>query len=800
MYTVFLLILLLLVAALLISFEIPKRVSFSIVGVFLLYLSVTSSVFLSLPLCFLTALIGALLFADEFRKNYFSSKVFHYVKKILPPISPTEKVALEAGDVWLEADLFKGNPKWNELSELSLPEMSKEEQEFIANDVNEVCSIIDDWQIYREGEIGQKVWAQLKTKGFFGLVIPREYGGKGFSAQAHSSIVGKIATRSISCAVTVMVPNSLGPAELLLHYGTKKQKDTYLPKLASGEEIPCFALTSPSAGSDAGSLTDSGVVIEKSIAGKKKLFIRLNWNKRYITLAPIATLIGVAFQLRDPNKLLGEKEHLGITLALVSADAEGVEKSKRHSPVGLGFMNGTTKGVNVDVPLEAVIGELGGIGQGWRMLMECLSIGRAISLPALATAACKVAYRSSGAYARIRKQFKVPIGKFEGVQEALARIGGFTYIAEATRKMTASSVDLKIKPSLISAITKYHLTEMARVCINDAMDIHAGRGVQFGPSNYLGLIYLSLPMSITVEGANILTRSLMIFGQGAIRCHPFLQKEMETFSLENEKEAIDTFDGLFMRHLHQAYKNGIDAFFHGVLNGRFIEVGLPESLSKDAQKITLLSKILSLCSDLSFSLLGGSLKRREQLSARLGDVLSHLYMAVAVIHYAMNCGEHNDENTHAIWALKYCLYKSKVAFLEFFRNFPYRLVAGKMKAVAYPTLCRINPPKDELSQEVAKQLLYPSQLREQLTGDQSVYAESGNGLAKLEEAFNEVIELSLIEKKVHDAVKDKKIAKGLSFDDLMVELKTSAVLDDKELEQMNRAETSIGNALAVDEF
>ncbi len=800
MFTVFLLLLLIIVTALLISNEIPKKISFSIIAVFLLYISVATSVFISIPLWIITALLAIVLFVDEFRCERLSLKVFRHLQKIMPPISQTEKIALEAGDVWLEADLFNGQPNWQDLSKLSLPELSKEEVEFLDKTVDELCDNLDDWQIYKTGELSAQTWQRLKENKFFALVIPKEYGGLGFSAQAHSAIVGKIASRSIAAAVTVMVPNSLGPAELLMHYGTDKQKKNTLPKLANGSEIPCFALTSPTAGSDAGSLSDHGVIFEKSDSGKKKLFIRLNWNKRYITLAPVATLIGVAFQLSDPDKLLGDKEHLGITLALVPASLKGVQKSKRHSPVGLGFMNGTTAGVDVEVPLEAVIGEESGIGQGWRMLMECLSIGRAISLPALASAACKVAYRSSGAYARTRKQFKMPIGEFEGVQEALARIGGLTFIAEATRKMTAASVDLGIKPSLISAITKYHLTEMARTCIDDAMDIHAGRGVQFGPSNYLGLIYLSLPMSITVEGANILTRSLMIFGQGAIRCHPYLQKEMETLQIDSKEEALLAFDKLFMQHVQRVYKNGIDAFFHSLIQGRALGVKLPSHLEYSARKITLLSKNLSFCADVSFGLLGGSLKRREQLSARLGDVLSHLYMAVAVIHYSLSLDHKTHENVHAMWALQYCLFKAKVAFKGFFRNFPYRLAATKMSLIALPCLSQIKPPSDKLSQTLAKQLLSPSTLREILTGAESVYSGKASGLFNLEKAFNEVIEISLVEKKINEAIKQGKVSKSLRGEALLAELKAEGLLTESEVSQMMRTEEMVSQALAVDEF
>lgn len=799
MFVIFLLLLFIFSAAALISFDIPKQYAISVLAVFSIYISVSSPWPISLLLFVFFIPIAILLLKKNIRLSLFSRVVFAYVKKILPPMSHTEAVALKAGDVWLEADIFNGKPNWQGLKKLKLPDSNAKEKSFLENETNQLCALLDDWDIYQKGELNDKVWAFLKEKGFFGLIIPKSYDGLGFSANAHSEIVSKIATKSIAAAVTVMVPNSLGPAELLMHYGTDNQKETYLPKLATGEDIPCFALTSPTAGSDAGSISDSGVIFEKTVSGKKELYMRLNWNKRYITLAPVATLIGVAFKLTDPDNLLGDKKDLGITLALIPAKTKGVKKSKRHMPSGIGFMNGTTIGENVEVPISAVIGEKAGIGQGWQMLMECLSVGRSISLPALATAACKVAYRSSGAYARIRKQFKLPIGQFEGIQQSLARIGGLTYLAEATRKMTVSAVDMEIKPSLLSAITKHHLTEMARTCVNDAMDIHAGRAVQFGPSNYLGLLYLSLPVSITVEGANILTRSLMIFGQGALRCHPFLQKEMKTFQMQDEEEAIDAFDDLLMAHIKQVYKNGIDAFFHGLTKGIMLDNQMPEDLKDKAKKITLLSKNLSYCADVSFALLGGDLKRREFLSARLGDVLSYLYMATAAIYRCSKHPKNEVEKVHAIWAIDYCLYQAKRAFNDYFQNFPFVVAAKKMQMIAYLSLRSIEYPSDKLSEVIAKNMLAPSEFRDELTG---VCMNDEHGpLAKLETAFLAAIDVSLIEKKMNEAMKKDSVRyRGLSQDLLLEKLLEDGLLSDEEVEKMLKTQEKVNAALAVDEF
>lgn len=479
-------------------------------------------------LLLLPVIIGTVLLVPSLRRALVSNPVLKIFRNILPQVSQTEQEALDAGTVWWDGDLFSGKPDWNKLLAYPKPQLTTEERNFLAGPVEQLCEMLDEWKITRElHDLPPEVWQFIKQNGFFGMIIPRQYGGHGFSALAHSEVVMKIGSRSGTAAVTVMVPNSLGPAELLLHYGTEEQKNHYLPRLAKGLEVPCFALTGPSAGSDAGSIPDSGTVCQGEFNGRQDVLgMRVTWEKRYITLGPVATLLGLAFKLYDPDGLLGTKKDLGITLALIPTNTPGVNIGRRHFPLDAAFQNGPNSGQDVFIPMEWVIGGLGGVGIGWRMLMNCLAAGRSISLPATATGAAKLAALTSGAYGRVRTQFGMPIGRFEGVEEALARIGGNTYMMDAARVMTAGAVDLGEKPSVISAIVKYHLTERSRQTINDAMDVHGGKGICMGPSNYLARTYQQTPVSITVEGANILTRSMMIFGQGAIRCHPYVLKEI----------------------------------------------------------------------------------------------------------------------------------------------------------------------------------------------------------------------------------------------------------------------------------
>ncbi len=506
--------------------------------------------------------IATLLTIDPLRQSLLMAPLLSLYKKIMPSMSDTEREALEAGTVWWEAEVFSGRPDWHRMLGFPAPALSAEERAFLDGPTNDLCSMVNDWEITEElRDLTPETWAFLKKKGFFGMIIPKQYGGLEFSANAHSAVVLKVASRSISAAVTVMVPNSLGPAKLLLSYGTEQQKQYYLPRLASGDEIPCFALTGPESGSDAASMPDTGVVCKQSFEGKDDVLgIRLNWEKRYITLGPVATLLGLAFHLYDPDKLIGEQKDIGITLALIPTTTPGVEIGNRHFPMSQSFMNGPNRGTDVFIPMDWVIGGQDYVGQGWRMLMNSLSDGRAISLPALSTASGQMVSRSVGAYAAVRKQFKVPIGKFEGISEVLGRIAGTTYTLNAARGFTTAAIDSGEDPSVASAIIKYHATERMRSIVNDAMDILGGSGISMGPSNFLGRGYQGLPIAITVEGANILTRNLIIFGQGAIRCHPFLFKEMETVANDD----VAGFDAALLGHGSLVMSNISRGLFHSL--------------------------------------------------------------------------------------------------------------------------------------------------------------------------------------------------------------------------------------------
>ena len=560
-----------------------------------------------------------------YRQRYIIRPLLPLLQKQLPSISATEREAIEAGDTWWEKELFCGRPQWKTLLDLPRPTLTPEEENFLNNQVEQLCSMLNDWQIiHRDHDLPPAVWEYLKNEKFFGMVIPKTYGGLGFSALMHSTVITKIATRSLNTAVTTMVPNSLGPAELLLHYGTEEQKNYYLPRLAKGQEMPCFALTAPDAGSDAGSIPDTGIVCKGLHEGREVTGIRLSWDKRYITLAPLATLLGLAVRLYDPDHLLSEKEDVGITFCLIPTSHPGVLIGNRHLPMYMAFMNGPTRGKNVFIPLDWIIGGAEMVGQGWQMLMESLSIGRSISLPALSTACGKFAYRVTGAYARVRRQFNTSIAAFEGVEEALATIAGCTYMLEACRMMTAGAIDQHINPSIVSAIAKYHMTEMPRSVISHAMDIHGGQTIQVGPRNQLANAYLAVPISITVEGANILTRNLIIFGQGAIRCHPYLFKEVELLSAPDP--SIKELDRVLMSHIGFYASTFLRTLAYGLTGGKLICVPTcHKRIKKYWRQLTRMSAALALLADTSLILLGGSLKRRERISARLGDILSQLY-------------------------------------------------------------------------------------------------------------------------------------------------------------------------------
>ena len=736
------------------------------------------------------------------RQRLLAKPLMQFVRKSLPPMSSTEREALDAGDTWWEGDLFKGQPDWQKLYNYPKPQLTAEEQAFLDNQVETLCSMLDDWQIVQhDKDLPPEVWDYIKKERFFGLVAKKEYGGLGFSALAHSTIILKIASRSISAGVTVMVPNSLGPAELLYHYGTKEQKDYYLPRLARAEEVPCFALTGPEAGSDAAAMTDTGVVCMGEYQGKQVLGIRLSWSKHYITLAPIATVLGLAFKLYDPEHLLGQQTNVGITVCLIPTSHPGVEIGRRHLPLNFAFMNGPTTGKDVFIPIDWIVGGPQMAGQGWRMLMECLSIGRGVSLPATAAANAKLSYRMTGAYARLRKQFKTSIGTFEGVEEALARIGGYAYLLESTRLLTLTGLDLGVKPSVVSAIAKYHMTELSRHIMNDAMDIHAGKGIQMGPRNYLAHGYIGIPISITVEGANILTRNLIIFGQGAIRCHPYVRKEMEAVADANQIRSLQTFDKLITSHIGYMLSNTVRSFVMGLTAGRWLKVPADAGeLAYYHRQIIRMSTALAFVADIAMSLLGGNLKRKECLSARLGDVLSYLYMATAVLKYYADNGRQQEDLTHAHWALQFCLYNCQEAFYGFFANFPVRFLAKSLSYLIFPWGRSYQLPNDKLSHQIATQMLNPSSLRDRLTQSCYLPQDSNTAVGRMEMAFAALMAAQPADEKLRKAIRNGLIPRQLKLNEQLQRAKLAGVLTEQEIQNLQDFEAIRQEIIQVDAF
>jgi acyl-CoA dehydrogenase len=770
----------------------------AVVGILLLAASATGTIGGALAGLLWFGFLAAAVIGNikSLRIAVLSAPIFAIYKKLLPQMSSTEQEALEAGTVWWDGDLFSGKPDWNKWLAVPRAKLSDEEQAFIDGPTNELCSMLHEWPITHEAhDLPPQVWQFIKDHGFLGMIIPKEYGGKGFSAYGHSQVVMKISTRSSTAAVSVMVPNSLGPGELLMHYGTKAQKDHYLPRLAKGLDIPCFALTAPDAGSDAASMPDVGIVCKQMWEGKETLGLRVTWEKRYITLGPIATLLGLAFKAFDPDKLLGGEADLGITCALIPTSHPGVNIGRRHMTLNAAFMNGPNSGKDVFIPMDWVIGGEAMLGQGWRMLMECLAAGRSISLPAQSIAAGKVASFASGAYSRVRQQFKTPIGKFEGIEEPLARIGGATYLMDATRTITAGALDLGEKPSVLSAISKYHATERMRSVINDAMDIHGGKGICLGPNNYLGRAYQQVPIAITVEGANILTRSLIIFGQGAIRCHPWVLKEMKAA----RADSIDEFDTAFWGHIKFTISNAARSLWLGISAG----LGLPAPACPETkrfyQQMTRFSSAFALLADVSMFVIGGSLKRKEKLSARLGDVLSHLYLASCALKFYDERGQQKDELPLLKWALYDCAFKIQVAMDGIIKNFPNRFVAWWLRRLVFPKGMTLIQPSDELGHEVAKILINPSAARDRLIAGMYLPNDDTDIMGQLNAAMNAVIAAEPIEAKVRSAQKAGRIS-AKTPDAAFDEANGLAVITDTELALWKRARVLTKEVVRVDDF
>ncbi|MEG1042241.1 MAG: acyl-CoA dehydrogenase [Pseudomonas sp.] len=744
---------------------------------------------------------AALVLLPELRRKVFSAPLFGWFKRTLPPMSQTEREAIDAGTVWWDGELFSGRPNWNTLLGYSKAELTEEEQAFIDGPTEALCAMVSDWQIGQQLDLPPAAWEHIKSNGFFALIIPKEYGGKGFSAYAHSQVAMKLATRSGDLASTVMVPNSLGPAELLLHYGTDEQRQFYLPRLARGEEIPCFALTGPLAGSDAGAMPDSGVICKGQWQGEEVIGLRLNWEKRYITLGPVATLLGLAFKAYDPEHLLGEQEELGISLALVPTDTPGVDIGKRHLPLGAAFMNGPNSGKDVFIPLDYLIGGQQMLGKGWMMLMNCLSVGRSISLPAVGTGAAKYTSLVTGQYARIREQFNVPLAAFEGIQESLARIGGNAFLMDSARLLTAKAVDLGEKPSVLSAILKYHLTERGRECIQHAMDVHGGKGIIMGPNNYLGRNWQGAPIFITVEGANILSRNLMIFGQGAIRCHPFVLKEMALAAREDHHQALKEFDQLLMQHIGFAVGNAASTLILGLGLGHFEKVpgdalsqGYFRALNRQAAAFALLA-------DLCMMLLGGELKRRERLSARLGDVLSHLYLSSAALkrYHDLNSPEHLQPLLR--WAMEESLGQAEKALDRLLDNFPNRFLGCALRVLVFPFGRQHTGPSDALDAEVAALIGRAKgdpALEELLAGCYRPQ-DADDPVGALQHACTLLDACAPLQKKLHQALKEGKVSPASGESNIDAALQ-AGVLEAAEAQSLHAAEAARRKVIDVDAF
>ncbi len=720
------------------------------------------------------------------RRHRLSRPLMGWARRSLPALSETEREALETGDAWWDAELFSGKPDWERLLATPISTLTPPEAAFLAGPVEQLCAMIDDWRLsWNNADLSPEVWAFLKELKFFGMIIPADQGGLGFSAYAHSEVIRKIAAHSVTAAVTVLVPNSLGPAELLLQFGTGDERDYWLPRLADGREIPCFALTSADAGSDAAAMTDTGTVFRGDDGA---LYIRLNWNKRYITLAPVATVLGLAFKLADPDHLIGDQDDIGITLALVPTNLPGIEIGRRHVPAYQFFQNGPTRGHDVVVPLDNIIGGRENAGKGWRMLMSALAAGRGISLPSQSAAGIALCARTSGAYARIRRQFNIPIGKFEGIQEPLGRLAANAYLVDAARRLTCAGLDEGRKLTVISAIMKLHATERARQAFNDAMDIHGGKAVIDGPHNYLGNLYRGTPIGITVEGANMLTRNLIIFGQGAIRCHPYLLKEMAALREADEDRALDDFDREFWDHAGHTGKLFARAWWHNWTGGLFAAAPTAGRARASYRQLSRYAASFALTADIALATLGGTLKRREMLSARLGDILSELYLLSATLKRWQDEGRRNDDWPLVAWNMAQGLATIETRLDQTLANLPNRPAAWLLRFIMLPLGRRRRGPRDGLTQQCAEILLEPSETRDRLTTGLFL-GRADDGLARLENAFALVTATQSIRRRIHDA----KITNWHAAAE-------AGIITAAEAEQMAAAQEAVDKVIAVDDF
>lgn len=740
------------------------------------------SLLLGIPMIALSIII----LAEPLRFNLITKPAYKTLANSMPSISTTEQEALEAGTSWWEKELFMGAPDWSQFENYPYPTLSAEEQSFIDNEVELLCSMLDEWEIHHHlKDLPPEVWQFIKDKGFLGLIIPKSFGGKEFSSFAQSRIMSKIASRSLTTAVSCMVPNSLGPGELLMHYGTDAQKQQYLPGLAKGEEIPCFGLTSPEAGSDAGAIPDSGVVCYGEHEGAQVLGLRMNFSKRWITLAPIATVVGLAFKLYDPDGLLGDKSknEYGITCALIPASHAGVKIGARHYP-GSPFMNGTVEGEDVFIPIDWIIGGQENAGKGWRMLMECLGVGRGISLPALATAAGEMSYLTVGAFAKIRQQFNISVGKFEGVQEATSEIASDAYMLEAFRYLVTCGLNQGGTPAVMTAMAKYYATETMRKVVNHGIDIAGGRAIQLGPRNFLALTYQAIPIAITVEGANILTRSLMIFGQGSMRCHPYLFEELQLLQSEDKTNAVKKFDDLLFKHLAYTFNRGAKSFAYGWTGGSSDAPQSADQFTATYYKtINRFSANFSLVSDMALGLLAGDLKRKEMLSGRLADIHAHLFISTAILKFYEAGQKTEAEQLHAKLALQKAFLNIQEAFWGLFENFPAKLPAAFVKWICFPFGRVISKPDDELKQQVAELMMQEHPFREQLKHHVFYSTKADDVTGRLEHAFQILRTLEPLWDKFKKAESKGKFT-GLTFEENIEQATKEGFISENEAQQL----------------
>jgi len=769
-------------------------------GALLAYSLLGDGHFLWLTLLWLAFGGLVLLNVEDFRREKITRPALQIYRTMLPSMSDTEREALEAGSVWWDGELFSGMPDWDRLISFPAPKLSEEEQAFLDGPCEELCRMLDEWEISQNlGDMPPEVWEHIRKHKFFAMIIPKEFGGLEFSAYANAMVIAKLASRSTTASSTVGVPNSLGPAELLLHYGTEEQKQRYLPGLASGDEVPCFALTSPQAGSDAAAIIDSGVVCKGEWEGEEIIGIRLNWNKRYITLAPIATVLGLAFKLRDPDHLIGDVDDYGITAALIPTDMPGVTIGRRHNPLTIPFQNGPTSGKDVFVPLDYIIGGQEMAGKGWKMLVELLSVGRAITLPSSAAGGAQAAAYATGAYSQIRRQFNMPVAKFDGVGEALARIAGHTYIMNAAISVTSGAIDQGEKPAVPAAILKYHCTELGRRVGIDAMDVHGGKAIMMGPKNYLGRGYMSAPIAITVEGANILTRSLIIFGQGAIRCHPFVLRELHAAQDPDEKRGLVEFDDALFSHVGYAISNVARSLVLALTNGKASKVPLNTPTRRYYQNITRYSAAFALAADFAMLTLGGKLKIKELLSARLGDVLSSIYLASAVLKHFENQGRRATDLPLVEWSVRTLMYNAQEQLHSFLRNFPNRGVAFLLRAFIFPRGRTYSAPSDELARDVVEVITTTGEGRERLSEQAYTAIEPGNPVGLLQEALLLSEQIAPLEAKLKQARKEGLID-GDYFGHQIDQAERADVIDAGEAGRLREYLDKVEALIAVDDF